>query len=77
VYDEVVPPIVGYKKKVKKLKIMSEYCPFNQRMFRPQVQSEAEEVWLSIGRIFHRLTLTGQVIPRHFLFNFFYFSEAN
>jgi hypothetical protein len=40
------------------------------------VQSEAEEVWLSIGRIFHRLTLTGQVSPDTFIF-IFYFSEAN
>jgi hypothetical protein len=52
---------------------MSEPCPFNQRMFRPQVQSEAEEVWLSIGRIFHRLTLTGQVSLREIYF----FSAAN
>jgi hypothetical protein len=52
---------------------MSEHCLFDQRMFRPQVQSEAEEVWLSIGRIFHRLTLTGQASPRHFYF--FYFSS--
>jgi hypothetical protein len=50
---------------------MSEHCPFNHGMFRPQVQSEAEEVWLSIGRIFHRLTLTGQVSPRQIYIYFF------
>jgi hypothetical protein len=51
---------------------MLEHCPFNHGMFRPQVQSEAEEVWLSIGRIFHRLTLTGQVSPLHFYFLFIF-----
>jgi hypothetical protein len=54
--------------------IKSEHCLFNHRMFRPQVQSEAEEVWLSIGRIFHRLTLTGQVSPDRYIY---FFSAAN